>query len=69
MLIREYVGQTFGQNWHYKCFDVERIPFLWHSHPEYELTLTLNARGTRYLGTDISEFGEHDLALVAMPLS
>ena len=64
MLIREYVGQTFGQNWHYKYFDVERIPFLWHTHPEYELTLTLNARGTRYLGTDISEFGERDLALV-----
>jgi hypothetical protein len=26
------------------------IPFLWHYHPEFELTLTLNSRGQRYIG-------------------
>ena len=64
MLIREYVGQTFGQEWHYKHFDERRIPFMWHSHPEFEITLTLHARGTRYIGSDVAPFGEQDLALV-----
>ncbi|WP_283149353.1 helix-turn-helix domain-containing protein [Silvimonas soli] len=65
MLIRELVGQTFGQRWHYQYLQVERVPFAWHYHPEFELTLTRRARGMRYVGGDVASFGELDLVLVA----
>ena len=65
MLIREIVGRTHGHNWHYIDHQDERCPFFWHYHPEFELTLTRNARGVRYIGSDVQAFGELDLALVA----
>ncbi|RKP53632.1 helix-turn-helix domain-containing protein [Pararobbsia silviterrae] len=41
-----------------------RIPFEWHHHPEYELTLTLNSQGKRYIGDSIGEYHANDLVLV-----
>lgn len=41
-----------------------RIPFEWHHHPEYELTLTMNSRGKRYIGDSIAEYEGNDLVLV-----
>lgn len=42
----------------------DEIPFEWHHHPEYELTLTLNSRGHRYIGTDVQRYDDCDLTLV-----
>ncbi|WP_148715810.1 helix-turn-helix domain-containing protein [Chitinolyticbacter meiyuanensis] len=64
MLTRELVGQTFGQAWHYLYLEAEQVPFLWHHHPEFELTFTRHARGMRYVGDDVAPFGELDLVLV-----
>lgn len=36
----------------------DEIPFQWHHHPEFELTLTLNSQGQRYVGDDISAYGD-----------
>jgi AraC-like DNA-binding protein len=41
-----------------------RIPFEWHHHPEYELTLTLNSHGKRYIGDSIADYADADLVLV-----
>jgi AraC-like DNA-binding protein len=41
-----------------------RIPFEWHHHPEYELTLTLNSHGKRYIGDSITDYVDEDLVLV-----
>lgn len=44
-----------------------RLPefgFNWHYHPEYELTLTLGSRGTRFVGSDVAPYAEGDLALI-----
>ena len=65
MLIREIVGHTIGQQWHYISHTGIRCPFIWHYHPEFELTLTRHSRGTRYIGNDVQAFGDHDLVLVA----
>jgi AraC-like DNA-binding protein len=43
---------------------VPEIPFEWHHHPEYELTLTLNSRGWRFIGDHIAEYSAPDLVLV-----
>ena len=40
------------------------IPFEWHQHPEYELTLTLNSQGHRYVGDSIAPYEDNDLVLV-----
>jgi len=43
---------------------IRAIPFEWHHHPEYELTLTLNSRGFRFVGDHIGAYDSRDLVLV-----
>jgi AraC-like DNA-binding protein len=43
---------------------IPEIPFEWHHHPEYELTLTLNSRGWRFVGDHMGSYDSHDLVLV-----
>ena len=40
------------------------IPFQWHHHPEFELTLTLNSLGQRFIGDHIGDYGDGDLVLI-----
>jgi AraC-like DNA-binding protein/quercetin dioxygenase-like cupin family protein len=40
------------------------IPFQWHYHPEFELTLTLNSRGQRYIGDNVAAYDDGDLVLL-----
>ncbi len=42
----------------------DAIPFQWHHHPEFELTLTLNSRGQRFVGDDIADYDDGDLVLI-----
>jgi AraC-like DNA-binding protein len=58
-----------GSNWtyFYRRLD-ECIPFNWHYHLEFELTLTVNSRGQRYVGDSIEGYGDCDLALLGSNL-
>lgn len=40
------------------------IPFEWHYNTEYELTLTLNSRGQRFIGDNMASYGDEDLVLI-----
>jgi AraC-like DNA-binding protein len=42
----------------------DSIPFQWHHHPEYELTLTLNSRGQRFVGDHVGNYDDGDFVLI-----
>ena len=54
-----------GQSWAFlnRRLDDE-IPFQWHYHREYELTLTLNSRGQRFVGDHFGPYDDGDLVLL-----
>jgi AraC-like DNA-binding protein len=47
------------------------IPFEWHHHREFELTLTLNSRGQRFVGDHVGDYDDGDLVLLGpnLPLT
>lgn len=45
------------------------IPFEWHHHPEFELTMTVNSRGHRYVGDHIGAYDDGDLVLLGPGLA
>ncbi|UHJ62852.1 helix-turn-helix domain-containing protein [Vibrio furnissii] len=60
----EKVEYRDDSSWRLLIRELDTIPFGWHFHPEYELTLTLNSAGERYIGDNISKYGHGDLTLV-----
>lgn len=61
-----YEHVSFGDGCSVRVYhrQLPRIPFEWHHHPEYELTLTLNSHGKRYIGDSITAYDADDLVLV-----
>ncbi|MGF6411168.1 helix-turn-helix domain-containing protein [Paraburkholderia sp. MM5482-R1] len=60
----EHVEMSAGCSVRVYYRKLPRIPFEWHHHPEYELTLTMNSRGKRYIGDSIAGYEGDDLVLV-----
>ena len=60
----EKVTVAPGESWTLLWRELSELPFLWHYHPEFELTLTLNARGQRYVGDSLEGFEPGDLVLL-----
>jgi hypothetical protein len=54
-----------GQSWLFTDRRLpDGIPFQWHYHREYELTLTLNSAGQRFVGDHLGHYGDGDLVLL-----
>ena len=53
-----------GHSWGLLWRELDAIPFIWHYHPQFELTLTVNARGQRYIGDHVGDFEPGDLVLL-----
>ena len=60
----EHIKTSKDSSW--VLFDrrLPAIPFEWHYNSEYELTLTLNSRGQRFIGDNISRYDDGDLVLI-----
>jgi AraC-like DNA-binding protein len=60
----EHIAASKEASW--TLFDrrLPAIPFEWHYNSEYELTLTLNSRGQRFVGDSIAPYGDGDLVLI-----
>lgn len=41
------------------------FPFNWHYHPEFELTLTVDSRGMRFVGDHVGQYEDGDLVLIS----
>ncbi|MBN3756527.1 helix-turn-helix domain-containing protein [Paraburkholderia sp. Tr-20389] len=61
-----YEHVEFGEDCSVRVYhrQLPRIPFEWHHHPEYELTLTMNSHGKRYIGDSVNDYEAEDLVLV-----
>lgn len=60
----EKVSVPAGQSWVLFDRQLDAFPFNWHYHPEFELTLTLNSVGERFVGDHVAPYGDGDLVLV-----
>jgi hypothetical protein len=60
----EHIAASKEGSW--TLFDrrLPAIPFEWHYNSEYELTLTLNSRGQRFVGDSIAPYEDGDLVLI-----
>jgi len=51
-------------SWRFVKYEITNIDFNWHYHPDYEICLTLNSKGLRYVGNSIEEYLGADLVII-----
>ncbi|MEP4600227.1 AraC family transcriptional regulator [Saccharospirillum sp.] len=60
----ERIQHPDDASWRFFLRELDTLPFEWHYHPEYELTLTVNSQGERYIGDHIEAYQSGDLVLL-----
>jgi len=60
----EHIAAPKDSSWVLFDRKLKAIPFEWHYNSEYELTLTLNSRGQRFIGDNVSSYDHGDLVLI-----
>ena len=60
----ETVVMPADRSWLLFDRQLPQFPFNWHYHPEYELTLTLDSTGMRFVGDHVEQYGDGDLVLL-----
>jgi len=51
-------------SWRFEKFQFPVKEFDWHYHPEYEICLTLNSKGSKHVGDHVSDYEHPDLVLL-----
>lgn len=64
----EHVHLSPGESWRLYIRHALSLPFVWHYHPEFELTLTENVSGLRYVGVNVQPFESGDLVFIGLSL-
>ena len=61
----EDIGKKRGED-AFLAFEIQanKLEFFWHYHPEYELTLIVEGKGSRLIGDDHANFESGDLVLI-----
>lgn len=62
--VLEYLPLESEESFVVKSFDYKYYPTPWHFHPEYELVMVTESTGKRFIGDNIRNFKENDLALI-----
>lgn len=60
----EHIDTPADASWRFFHRQLDELPFEWHFHPEYELTLTLNSAGKRFVGDHLGRYQPGDLVLI-----
>jgi AraC-like DNA-binding protein len=60
----EHIAASKEGSWTLFNRRLPAIPFEWHYNNEYELTLTLNSRGQRFIGDSVAAYDDGDLVLI-----
>jgi AraC-like DNA-binding protein/mannose-6-phosphate isomerase-like protein (cupin superfamily) len=63
-LQRELVPTDADGSFLARDIHLPRFPFLWHYHPEVELTVIVRGSGMRFVGDSIAEFSAGDVCLL-----
>ncbi|MCS6173360.1 AraC family transcriptional regulator [Shewanella baltica] len=53
-----------NSSWRYFRYEWDHMDLNWHYHPEFEICLTLNSYGMRYVGDHIARYGDYDLVII-----
>jgi AraC-like DNA-binding protein/quercetin dioxygenase-like cupin family protein len=61
---QEVLSTDATSSYRLREFRLNRYPFIWHLHPEVELTLIVRGRGNRFVGDSVHDFREGDLCLL-----
>ncbi len=67
----EHIITAANDSFLMKIVERQKRPVLkgaWHYHPDIEITLTLKGRGKRFVGNDISNYGEGDMVMLGRNL-